>query len=203
MTEYPDVTPRPGNDAPVPSDPNASPDQTATGRLARRSATARRTMLKAAGALTLVGGGSAVLAACASGDTGTPAASSAAPSSAASSPSAAASSSSTPSATKSSASAKAPSGPSVDESSVPEGGGVIMEDADFVVTQPSKGEFKAFSKKCTHQGCAVSEITTTIDCKCHGSKFSITDGSVVNGPANEPLAESQTTVSGNKVYVEA
>ena len=66
----------------------------------------------------------------------------------------------------------------VEESSVPEGCGVIMEDADYVVTQSSAGEFKAFSKKCTHQGCAVADITDTIDCNCHGSKFSITDGLV-------------------------
>ena len=85
----------------------------------------------------------------------------------------------------------------------PEGGGVILENADFVITQPSSGEFKAFSKICTHQGCPVTEITSTIDCRCHGSKFSITDGSVVNGPATEPLAESKTTVTGGKVYVDA
>jgi len=78
-----------------------------------------------------------------------------------------------------------------------------MEDADYVVTQPSPGEYKAFSKKCTHQGCAVAEITDTINCKCHGSKFSITDGSVVHGPATVALAESQTTVTGGKVYIQA
>jgi Rieske Fe-S protein len=76
-----------------------------------------------------------------------------------------------------------------------------MDDADFVVTQPSTGEFKAFSKICTHQRCVVAEVTETIDCRCHGSKFSITDGSVVDGPATQPLAESKTTVTGGKVYV--
>jgi Rieske Fe-S protein len=84
------------------------------------------------------------------------------------------------------------------------GGGVILEDADYVITQPSKGEFKAFSKICTHQGCPVTEVTgDSIVCKCHGSRFSIEDGSVTNPPANKPLAESGTTVSGGKVFVEA
>jgi Rieske Fe-S protein len=161
----------------------------------------RRTLLKAAGLVTLVGGGTAVLAACASTETPTAPASSSAPSSAAASPSAA-TSSAVPSESASSA-AEGPSGPSVAESTVPEASGVILEDADFVVTQPSAGEYKAFSKMCTHQGCAVSEITDTIDCRCHGSKFSITDGSVVNGPATQPLPESKTTTSGGKVYVQA
>jgi Rieske Fe-S protein len=157
----------------------------------------RRTLLQAAGLVTLAGGGTAVLAACSSGSTasGTPA------TSAPGSPSAVASSSA-PSGSTSKSAATTPSGPSVAESSVPEGSGVIMSDADYVVTQPSKGEFKAFSKICTHQGCVVADVSTTIDCMCHGSRFSITDGSVVNGPANAPLAESKTTVSGGNVYVE-
>ena len=55
-----------------------------------------------------------------------------------------------------------------------------------MVTQPTEGDFKAFSALCTHQGCVVSEIKgEDIDCTCHGSKFSIADGSVVDGPANE------------------
>ena len=52
--------------------------------------------------------------------------------------------------------AKAPKGPSVATSKVPVGGGVILQDADYVVTQPSKGKYKAFSKICTHQGCPVA-----------------------------------------------
>jgi Rieske Fe-S protein len=133
-----------------------------------------------------------------------PAASSAAPSasaSSASSPSASAAAS--PSASASS-SAPAPSGPSVATSKVPVGGGVILDDADYVITQPTEGEFKAFSKICTHQGCPVTEVAgDSIVCKCHGSKFSIEDGSVTNPPANKPLKESTATVSGDKVYVEA
>ncbi|UAL31635.1 Rieske (2Fe-2S) protein [Nocardioides rotundus] len=84
---------------------------------------------------------------------------------------------------------------------VPEGGGVILEDSETVVTQPSAGEFKAFSSICTHQGCAVTKVATTIDCPCHGSKFSISDGSVVAGPASKPLPEKSVTVDGDTLTV--
>jgi Rieske Fe-S protein len=40
-----------------------------------------------------------------------------------------------------------------------------------------------------------------IQCHCHGSEFSIKDGSVVNPAASRPLAEHKVTVSGGKVYV--
>lgn len=85
---------------------------------------------------------------------------------------------------------------------MPVGGGVILKDADYVITQPVKGEFKAFSKICTHKGCPVAAVTGgNIECHCHGSRFSITDGSVTNPPASQPLKEYPVTVSGGKVVV--
>lgn len=80
---------------------------------------------------------------------------------------------------------------------VPEGSGVILD--DLVVTQPEAGTFKAFSATCTHQGCKVSSIDTSIHCACHGSQFSISDGSVEVGPATEPLAETPISVEGGQV----
>ncbi len=80
---------------------------------------------------------------------------------------------------------------------VPVGSGVILD--ELVVTQPVKGEFKAFSATCTHQGCKVSDIDTSIHCACHGSQFSITDGSVENGPATSPLPEETVTVAGGQI----
>lgn len=63
---------------------------------------------------------------------------------------------------------------------VPVGGGIIQPDLGVVVTQPADGEFRGFSATCTHQGCAVTEVADgAIICPCHGSRFSIEDGSVV------------------------
>ena len=56
-----------------------------------------------------------------------------------------------------------------------------------MVTQPTEGDFKAFSAVCTHQGCVVSSIQEDeIDCNCHGSRFSIVDGSNTVGPRDTP-----------------
>jgi Rieske Fe-S protein len=83
---------------------------------------------------------------------------------------------------------------------VPVGGGVILTDAQLVITQPKAGTFKAFSAICTHQGCTVSAVENgTINCPCHGSEFAITDGSVVAGPAPKPLPAKSIKVSGGSI----
>jgi Rieske Fe-S protein len=85
-------------------------------------------------------------------------------------------------------------------SDIPEGGGMIFAAQKVVVTQPKKGEFKAFSALCTHENCAVSTVANgTIDCPCHGSRFRIADGSVANGPAIRPLPPEQIKVEGNSI----
>jgi Rieske Fe-S protein len=87
-------------------------------------------------------------------------------------------------------------------SDVPVGGGKIYTDQKIVVTQPTGGDFKAFSAVCTHQSCLVTRVAGgTIDCKCHGSKFSAEDGSVVNGPATSALAAVAITVEGDSISV--
>ena len=55
---------------------------------------------------------------------------------------------------------------------VPVGGGVILN--GIVVTQPTEGEFKAFTAICTHQGTQLDAVTPEgIRCPLHGSLFSI------------------------------
>ncbi|MGJ7420470.1 Rieske (2Fe-2S) protein [Streptomyces sp. NPDC003444] len=85
-------------------------------------------------------------------------------------------------------------------SDIPVGGGTVFRDEKVVVTQPTAGEFKAFSAVCTHQGCLVNKVADgTIDCPCHASKFRVTDGSVVTGPATRPLPAERITVSGETI----
>jgi Rieske Fe-S protein len=87
-------------------------------------------------------------------------------------------------------------------SEIPLGSGKIFTPEKVVVTQPVSGDFKAFSAVCTHMGCLVNQISNgTIDCPCHGSQFSIKDGSVVGGPAPSPLAAQAIRVSGERIIL--
>lgn len=90
---------------------------------------------------------------------------------------------------------------SVKEADIPVGSGKIFPDAQTVITQPKEGEFKAFSSICTHQACPVASVTDTINCDCHGSKYSITDGSVANPPAPNPLPAKTIKVDGDTLTV--
>ena len=162
----------------------------------------RRTVLRAAG----VGGagiaGAAAIAAC--GDSSTPPTTAGAASSATSSSTSSSSSSASGTASSSgSSSAAAPSGTPVKTADVPVGGGVINASALFVVTQPSAGQFKAFSATCTHQGCTVTKVVDgMIDCPCHQSQFDITTGAPTSSSqAKSPLPAKTATVSGDSVYV--
>src|ERR1700722_15277961 len=85
---------------------------------------------------------------------------------------------------------------------IPVGGGVIFTDAKVVVTQPAKGVFKAFSAICTHVGCLCNQVADgTIDCPCHGSKFKITNGAVVAGPAPSALPPAPIRVADGKIML--
>ncbi len=87
-------------------------------------------------------------------------------------------------------------------SKIPVGSGMIFPEPQVVVTQPTAGEFKAFSAVCTHMGCIVNQISNqTIDCPCHGSQYSITTGAVVAGPAPRPLPAKQIKVSGGSIFL--
>ena len=77
---------------------------------------------------------------------------------------------------------------------------MILEGKRIVVTQPTEGDFKAFTAVCTHQSCLVSSVKDgTISCPCHGSAYSAADGSVKNGPATRALREIAVTVEGGEV----
>ena len=99
-----------------------------------------------------------------------------------------------------------PSGPApgssleVPVASVPVGSGVIADGA--VVAQPAAGTFLAFDGTCPHQGCVVSAIQgDVVICPCHGSTFSLKDGSVQQGPAQQGLTKRTATVKGDQVVV--
>lgn len=148
----------------------------------------RRTVLRGV-AITGAIGASPLLAACAGSDeSGSGGATSP-------SPSAPQTSSGSPS-----ASADAETEALASTSDIPVGGGKVFADQELVVTQPAEGEFVGYTAVCTHQGCIVAEVGDgTINCPCHGSMFSIEDGSVAGGPAQEPLPTKPITVDGDSI----
>ncbi|MGW3560325.1 Rieske (2Fe-2S) protein [Streptomyces sp. NPDC000963] len=159
------------------------------------SSTSRRTVLFAAAALTTAGCGSDGGD---GGDGGTTAGTPEAPD-APETPEGPDS----PDATESPESSESPGGDGealARTSGIPVGGGTVFPEEKVVVTQPTAGEFKAFSAVCTHQGCLVDKVADgTIDCPCHGSKFRVADGSVVTGPATRPLPAERIIVSGETI----
>ncbi len=171
-------------------------------------ARSRRDVLALAGSV-VVGGG--LLAACGGSNSAAPApgltsaaAASAAPTSTA--PTSTAPVSTAPSTGPTSAAATSAGatvkGFSVPTADIPVGGGKIYDAQQLVITQPTAGTFKAFSAVCPHQGCLVSAIENgQIQCPCHASRFAITDGAVLGGPAPTGLPTEKVTVAGATVTV--
>jgi len=152
----------------------------------------------------VVGGG--LLAACGGSNSAAPApgltsaaAASAAPTSTAPTSTAPSTGPTSAAATSAGATAKGFSVPTAD---IPVGGGKIYDAQQLVITQPTAGTFKAFSAVCPHQGCLVSAIENgQIQCPCHASRFAVTDGAVLGGPAPTGLPAEKVTVAGATVTV--
>lgn len=94
-----------------------------------------------------------------------------------------------------------PPAPLVRVDQVPSNGGVIVASRGVVVTRDQTGALHAFSATCTHQGCTVAAVAKgTIDCPCHGSRFDVTTGAPVAGPATRPLPKVTVAVRDGEVY---
>ncbi len=88
-------------------------------------------------------------------------------------------------------------------SEIPVGGGKVFAGPKVVVTQPVKGQFKAFSAVCTHVGCVCDAVAGgTINCPCHGAKFTISSGAVVAGPGTSSLPARTIAISGGKILLQ-
>jgi Rieske Fe-S protein len=85
-------------------------------------------------------------------------------------------------------------------SDVPVGGAKLYRNARLVVSQPSKGHYAAFSAVCTHAGCVLGQVHKEEgSCPCHGSRFDVSTGKVLQGPASRPLPEVPVRVKDGKL----
>ena len=66
------------------------------------------------------------------------------------------------------------------------------------------GDLHAFDDVCTHKQCSLSEGEldgTMIECPCHGSRFDVITGEVVDGPAIEPIDVFEVREEGGELQV--
>lgn len=154
----------------------------------------RRTVLRAAGVAGAGAAAAGALAACGGSST---------PSTGSGGAAAASTSSGSSNAAGGGSSSAAAGGLSVKSADVPVGGGVINGDQLFVVTQPSAGQFKAFSAVCTHMGCTVDKVEGGfIKCPCHQSQFDIATGTPTSSSqAKKALPAKTATVNGDSVVI--
>jgi 3-phenylpropionate/trans-cinnamate dioxygenase ferredoxin component len=67
------------------------------------------------------------------------------------------------------------------------------------------GTLHAFGDTCTHLQCSLAEghlEGTVVTCSCHGSRFDVTTGEVLRGPAQEPVPSFAVRVENDVLRVE-
>jgi nitrite reductase/ring-hydroxylating ferredoxin subunit len=83
---------------------------------------------------------------------------------------------------------------------VPVGGAKLYREQRLVVSCPAAGQYKAFSAQCTHAGCVLDKVEGNEgNCPCHGSRFDVTTGESLKGPATVPLPEVPVRVRDGKL----
>jgi Rieske Fe-S protein len=83
---------------------------------------------------------------------------------------------------------------------VPVGGGLVLADERIVLTQPTQGDFQAFSAVCKHQGETVGRVEdNVITCLFHGSQYDAATGDVVGGPAPTGLDRIEIKVAKGRI----
>ena len=78
----------------------------------------------------------------------------------------------------------------------------VQEQEILIIKRDS--QFFGLAARCTHAGAPLEEGTVsgdTLTCPWHGSKFRITDGAVLRGPAEKALKTYAVTVKDNSVFI--
>ncbi len=67
------------------------------------------------------------------------------------------------------------------------------------------GSFYACSSRCTHVGGPLEEGRLEgklLTCPWHGSRFDVTDGKVVQGPASIPIPTYKVEIKGTEIHID-
>lgn len=73
--------------------------------------------------------------------------------------------------------------------------------AQIIISRLENNVFHAVTSRCTHEGQPVSAMNLTsrqLVCPTHGSRFQ-PNGTLINGPASQPLARYTTSFDGNRI----
>jgi len=81
------------------------------------------------------------------------------------------------------------------------GGSILLkiQEKDVLFVRESEDAIRVLNPVCSHQKCTVGydQGKNRIVCPCHGSNFNL-DGSVLNGPATQPLQVYEATLDLEK-----
>lgn len=80
---------------------------------------------------------------------------------------------------------------------------VKAEGHDVLITKVN-GRYYAIGNVCNHRGCYLSSgwmDDQTVVCGCHMSRFDVTDGKVLKGPASKPQQVYEVKVHANRAYL--
>lgn len=69
-----------------------------------------------------------------------------------------------------------------------------------------EGNFYAITSICTHRNCNLAKGRLKgafVTCPCHASRFDVTTGEVLHGPATKPAKTFKVVVQDNDVLIES
>jgi nitrite reductase/ring-hydroxylating ferredoxin subunit/uncharacterized membrane protein len=80
----------------------------------------------------------------------------------------------------------------------------LVGDTPLVLVRDG-GTLRALHDRCSHRGCPLSDVGTVkdgvIECGCHGSRFSLSDGAVQRGPATADQPAFEVREQGGRLEV--
>lgn len=79
-----------------------------------------------------------------------------------------------------------------------------LRDREFLVVR-LEGRFYCLDARCTHAGAPISEGSlkgNILTCPWHYSRFDITTGEVVRGPAQDPLTVYKIKLEKDQIFID-
>jgi nitrite reductase/ring-hydroxylating ferredoxin subunit len=95
----------------------------------------------------------------------------------------------------------------VDGTALSSAGGAAMVTSalgTMLVVRNDATTVSAYTATCTHQQCTINGFGDNVfQCPCHGSRFNPANGSVVRGPATQPLRKFTASINNGVVSITA